>query len=77
MDTTDGRIYTPEQMAEMFKNLKEVESPLNRMIEMQTPPTKKQMERKPPRVGRNDPCPCGSGKKFKKCHYMSEGGEIE
>jgi len=18
--------------------------------------------------GRNDPCPCGSGKKFKKCH---------
>jgi hypothetical protein len=22
-----------------------------------------------PRVGRNDPCPCGSGKKFKKCCY--------
>lgn len=22
---------------------------------------------KPPKVGRNDPCPCGSGKKFKKC----------
>ena len=21
-----------------------------------------------PRVGRNDPCPCGSGKKFKECH---------
>ncbi len=21
------------------------------------------------KVGRNDPCPCGSGKKFKKCHY--------
>jgi preprotein translocase subunit SecA len=21
-----------------------------------------------PRIGRNDPCPCGSGKKFKKCH---------
>jgi GT2 family glycosyltransferase len=20
-------------------------------------------------VGRNDPCPCGSGKKYKKCHY--------
>jgi uncharacterized protein YchJ len=24
-------------------------------------------EPKPQRVGRNDPCPCGSGKKFKKC----------
>ena len=21
-----------------------------------------------PRVGRNDPCPCGSGKKYKNCH---------
>jgi uncharacterized protein YecA (UPF0149 family) len=24
--------------------------------------------RESPKVGRNDPCPCGSGKKFKKCH---------
>lgn len=23
--------------------------------------------RLPPKIGRNDPCPCGSGKKFKKC----------
>ena len=23
------------------------------------------------KVGRNDPCPCGSGKKFKKCHGMN------
>jgi preprotein translocase subunit SecA len=21
-----------------------------------------------PKIGRNDPCPCGSGKKFKNCH---------
>jgi preprotein translocase subunit SecA len=21
-----------------------------------------------PRVGRNEPCPCGSGKKYKHCH---------
>ncbi|WP_105101657.1 preprotein translocase subunit SecA [Microbulbifer pacificus] len=24
--------------------------------------------RRGPRVGRNDPCPCGSGKKYKQCH---------
>jgi preprotein translocase subunit SecA len=24
-----------------------------------------------PKVGRNDPCPCGSGKKYKKCHGAS------
>jgi len=32
---------------------------------------KKVMERQSPKfkdVGRNDPCPCGSGKKYKKCH---------
>ena len=27
----------------------------------------KQIVRTNPKVGRNDPCPCGSGKKFKKC----------
>ena len=21
-----------------------------------------------PKIGRNDPCPCGSGRKYKKCH---------
>jgi len=26
------------------------------------------LERTAPKVGRNQPCPCGSGKKFKKCH---------
>lgn len=24
-----------------------------------------------PKVGRNDPCPCGSGKKYKLCHGRS------
>jgi len=26
------------------------------------------VRRESPKVGRNDPCPCGSGKKFKHCH---------
>ena len=25
-------------------------------------------ERHVPKIGRNDPCPCGSGKKYKDCH---------
>ena len=25
-----------------------------------------------PEVGRNDPCPCGSGKKYKRCHMTQE-----
>jgi preprotein translocase subunit SecA len=27
--------------------------------------------REAPKVGRNDPCPCGSGKKYKKCHGLN------
>ena len=30
-------------------------------------PTPEQVVRQGPKIGRNDPCPCGSGKKYKKC----------
>jgi preprotein translocase subunit SecA len=32
-----------------------------------------------PRIGRNDPCPCGSGQKFKKCHgaMLEEDGAAD
>ena len=26
------------------------------------------------KVGRNDPCPCGSGKKYKQCCLLKKGG---
>ena len=29
------------------------------------------IRRERPKVGRNEPCPCGSGKKFKQCHGRS------
>ena len=32
------------------------------------PPTPETFVRQQPKVGRNDPCPCGSGKKYKQCH---------
>lgn len=34
--------------------------------------TKQQPIHAQPTVGRNDPCPCGSGKKYKKCHGVLE-----
>ena len=34
-------------------------------FEQSIPPT---VKRETPKVGRNDPCPCGSGKKYKSCH---------
>jgi hypothetical protein len=32
-----------------------------------------ELRRDAPKVGRNDPCPCGSGKKFKNCHGRAGG----
>ncbi len=36
--------------------------------EYYTRPQPPQPRQVPPKVGRNDPCPCGSGQKYKKCH---------
>ena len=38
--------------------------------ELESEDTPKQMpiRRDAPKIGRNDPCPCGSGKKYKNCH---------
>ena len=33
-----------------------------------------QVVRSTPKVGRNDPCPCGSGKKYKNCHGRNTNG---
>jgi preprotein translocase subunit SecA len=34
--------------------------------------SKATLVKKEPEVGRNDPCPCGSGKKYKKCHGVGK-----
>ena len=37
-------------------------------VQRQAQPSNVQVKRSQPKVGRNDPCPCGSGKKYKHCH---------
>jgi predicted aspartyl protease len=36
-------------------------------VKQAQPGAAQQIPKPPPKVGRNDPCPCGSGKKYKKC----------
>lgn len=40
----------------------------NAIRRQNVPTTSNQQQINQSKVGRNDPCPCGSGKKFKKCH---------
>ena len=69
MNTETGEILRPDEFAELRNKLfaegRHEEAAKWKPMSME--PTDQQMSRKPPKVGRNEPCPCGSGKKFKKC----------
>lgn len=41
---------------------------LNPATEEQRAPENKPFVKTKPKIGRNEPCPCGSGKKYKQCH---------
>jgi len=41
--------------------------PLVERIDFVEQSRKQRTVKVPPKVGRNDPCPCGSGKKYKNC----------
>jgi preprotein translocase subunit SecA len=43
-------------------------SPASQLVEPELQLPKVTIRRDTPKVGRNDPCPCGSGKKYKHCH---------
>ncbi len=43
-------------------------------VPKRNPTTTAPVRRETEKVGRNDPCPCGSGKKYKKCHGASGSG---
>ena len=62
---------TEEQVIEQRRRQERAVAP---RIELSAPPKVEGPQRSQPtvskdaKVGRNDPCPCGSGKKYKKCH---------
>ena len=72
------RIQTQEQVAQAAQAIEESASHVANVsythpnedgsVSQETDPATKVAE--VPKVGRNDPCPCGSGKKFKHCHGL-------
>ncbi len=60
--TTSERLEIISDLAAALHNMNQV-----RLDSMNS----KQPVRRELKVGRNDPCPCGSGQKFKKCHGAS------
>ena len=68
MNIETGKILNNKEFKEKLNDIKDEKEKnefIKKHISMQIPPTIKQMKKR--KVGRNDPCPCGSEKKFKKC----------
>jgi preprotein translocase subunit SecA len=65
---------SPQHLPEVARQLERKQQRQQRDLQYQTGPAQAEAP-KPVRagakVGRNDPCPCGSGKKYKKCHGAS------
>ncbi len=64
-------------MSKMHSNRREVESAgqdyaANENDYYDPTPVKQEPVKVGPKIGRNDPCPCGSGKKYKNCHGRDE-----
>jgi preprotein translocase subunit SecA len=57
-----------EEMIRQYQRRKRREAQEMRMVGGGAVADKPQQVIRREKVGRNDPCPCGSGKKFKKCH---------
>jgi len=55
-------------MSQMRQSKSDFESSLTSGTSSGSEPQKQQTVRVEKKVGRNEPCPCGSGKKFKNCH---------
>ncbi|CAM5483299.1 MULTISPECIES: preprotein translocase subunit SecA [Alcaligenes] len=68
------RIQTPEQVEEAAvevpanSNVRFHHSDYDAALSGEDPGLDEAAKGEVPRVGRNDPCPCGSGKKYKQCH---------
>jgi preprotein translocase subunit SecA len=67
---SEAQIEEVEQTHPQVENVQYHHADYEEALASAAPDEKKQMpqERALPKVGRNDPCPCGSGKKYKHCH---------
>jgi len=62
-----GKDRSEERFHEREERRKEHQKHLPTEEEPELPPPVKPIHADDEKTGRNDPCPCGSGKKYKKC----------
>jgi preprotein translocase subunit SecA len=68
---SDSQSSTPQHLPSVAREIERKQARQQRDLQYQTGPAQAEAPkpvRAAAKVGRNDPCPCGSGKKYKKCH---------
>jgi preprotein translocase subunit SecA len=68
---SDSQNSTPQHLPSVAREIERKQARQQRDLQYQTGPAQAEAPkpvRAAAKVGRNDPCPCGSGKKYKKCH---------
>jgi len=76
LEPIDKPAFTPHQVTEARGDIIDPNLPAEALAEVGAPTPKQSSSRgtyvqasSAPTLGRNDPCWCGSGKKWKRCHY--------
>ena len=67
----DSQQSMPQHLPSVAREIERKQSRQQRDLQYQTGAAQAEAPkpvRAAAKVGRNDPCPCGSGKKYKKCH---------
>ena len=69
LDTLDKMFHVQAVHGENPEPVPQAPQPLRFSLNRgEGPAPQKTVHRQEQKIGRNDPCPCGSGKKYKKCH---------
>ena len=61
------RVLTEREQKERILNAKHAQAQSQTAVSSRSESENQQIRRTTPKIGRNDPCPCGSGKKYKNC----------
>lgn len=68
--TEEDELPVEELAARVLEEALERHAP--EVEEDEPPPNVREARRRMEQAGRNDPCPCGSGQKYKRCHWLED-----
>lgn len=72
IESIEEEVATYMLKAQIHHNIERQKVAEGEAVQSDKDQVKKQPVRKEEKIGRNEPCPCGSGKKYKQCHGLNQ-----